>query len=256
LLQEKRQAVISHAVTKGLDPTVPMKDSGVEWLGEVPAGWKIRKFFFSIKKIIDNRGRSPSYVDNGIPILEAKQLSNETLTCTSDFHKYISQDSYIEFIRDDIAPGDILMVTVGSIGKVGMVDQDPEFVILQNIIGFRVYEDIEPGFMRLYLKSSAAFMAMQSTNKESILSSIKVSDFIQHKMPVPPLNEQRRIVVKTNSELLSFESLQQEAELLCTALLERRSALISAAVTGKIDVRDWQPPAPSKTHDVEEAEAV
>src|SRR5690554_352263 len=94
LLQEKRQAVISHAVTKGLDPTVPMKDSGVEWLGEVPAGWKIRKFFFSIKKIIDNRGRSPSYVDSGIPILEAKQLSNETLTCTSDFHKYISQDSY------------------------------------------------------------------------------------------------------------------------------------------------------------------
>lgn len=239
LLKEKRQVVISNAVTKGLDPTVPMKDSGVEWLGEVPAHWGVRKFFFGIQKIIDNRGRSPSYVDSGIPILEARQLSDEGMECTSDFTKYISEESHSEFVRDDVVAGDVLMVTVGTIGKVGMVGENPDFVILQNIVGFRVGSDIDPGFMAIYLKSGSAFMAMQATNKESILSSVKVSDFIQHKMPLPPLAEQKAIVYSVNTELSKYGELQKEAELLCSTLHERRSALISAAVTGKIDVRNW-----------------
>ncbi|PPV34048.1 restriction endonuclease subunit S [Ectopseudomonas oleovorans] len=243
LLKEKRQAVISHAVTKGLDPMVPMKDSGVEWLGEVPAHWGVRKFYFGIKAIIDNRGRSPSYIDSGIPILEARQLSDEAMECSSDFSKYISEESHSEFVRDDVAPGDVLMVTVGTIGKVGVVGENPDYVILQNIVGFRCDYDIEPGFMGIYLKSGAAFMAMQATNKESILSSVKVSDFIQHKMPLPPLDEQKAIVRSVNASLSKYGVLQKEAELLCSTLHERRSALISAAVTGKIDVRGWQPPA-------------
>ena len=255
LLKEKRQAVISHAVTKGLDPTVPMKDSGVEWLGEVPAHWGGRKFFFGIQKIIDNRGRSPSYVDSGIPILEARQLSDEGMECSSDFTKYISEESHSEFVRDDVVAGDVLMVTVGTIGKVGMVGENPGFVILQNIVGFRVGSDIDPGFMAIYLKSGAAFMAMQATNKESILSSVKVSDFIQHKMPLPPLAEQKAIVYSVNTELSKYGELQKEAELLCSTLHERRSALISAAVTGKIDVRGWQPPANAQAPESAVAEA-
>lgn len=255
LLKEKRQAVISHAVTKGLDPTVPMKDSGVEWLGEVPAHWGVRKFFFGIQKIIDNRGRSPSYVDSGIPILEARQLSDEGMECSSDFTKYISEESHSEFVRDDVVAGDVLMVTVGTIGKVGMVGENPGFVILQNIVGFRVGSDIDPGFMAIYLKSGAAFMAMQATNKESILSSVKVSDFIQHKMPLPPLAEQKAIVYSVNTELSKYGELQKEAELLCSTLHERRSALISAAVTGKIDVRGWQPPANAQAPESAVAEA-
>jgi len=247
LLKEKRQAVISHAVTKGLDPTVPMKDSGVEWLGEVPAHWDVRKFYFGIKAIIDNRGRSPSYIDSGIPILEARQLSDEAMECSSDFGKYISEESHSEFVRDDVAPGDVLMVTVGTIGKVGVVGENPDYVILQNIVGFRVDDDIVSGFMGIYLKSGAAFMAMQATNKESILSSVKVSDFIQHKMPLPPLAEQKAIVRSVNASLSKYGVLQKEAELLCSTLHERRSALISAAVTGKIDVRGWQPQASAPT---------
>ncbi|WP_289140228.1 restriction endonuclease subunit S [uncultured Pseudomonas sp.] len=255
LLKEKRQAVISHAVTKGLDPTVPTKDSGVEWLGEVPAHWDVRKFYFGIKAIIDNRGRSPSYIDSGIPILEARQLSDETMECSSDFSKYISEQSHSEFVRDDVAPGDVLMVTVGTIGKVGVVGENPDYVILQNIVGFRVDDDIESGFMGIYLKSGAAFMAMQATNKESILSSVKVSDFIQHKMPLPPLAEQKTIVRSVNASLSKYGVLQKEAEMLCSTLHERRSALISAAVTGKIDVRGWQPSASAPTT-VLDAEAV
>ncbi|PTU80716.1 hypothetical protein DBO86_01730 [Pseudomonas indoloxydans] len=135
------------------------------------------------------------------------------------------------------------MVTVGTIGKVGVVGENPDYVILQNIVGFRCDYDIEPGFMGIYLKSGAAFMAMQATNKESILSSVKVSDFIQHKMPLPPLDEQKAIVRSVNASLSKYGVLQKEAELLCSTLHERRSALISAAVTGKIDVRGWQPPA-------------
>lgn len=245
LLKEKRQAVISHSVTQGLEPAVPMKDSCVEWLGDIPEHWMLRKFFFGIKKIIDNRGRSPVYIDHGIPILEAKQLSNETMGNSLDFSKYISNDSYSEFVRDDIASGDILMVTVGSIGKVGIVGDNSNFVIIQNIVGFRVSDDVSPEFMAVYLKSRAAFMAMQATNKESILSSVKVSDFIQHKMPIPPLCEQKLIAESVNADLLKLEVLQQEASTLCSTLQERRSALITAAVTGKIDVRDWQPPADS-----------
>lgn len=257
LLKEKRQAVISHAVTKGLDPDVPMKDSGVEWLGEVPAHWEVRKFFYGIKKIIDNRGRSPSYVEEGVPILEAKQLSYGGMDCASSFDKFISKDAYSEFIRDDVCVGDVLMVTVGSIGKVGVVDNQDEFVILQNIVGFRVSDDVDPGFLGIYLKSDAAFHAMQATNKDNILSSVKVSDFVQHKMPLPPRDEQLAIVGSVLEEVTRLEVLQQEAESLCTTLLERRSALISATVTGKIDVRGWQPPAGSSvTADTTQTEMV
>ncbi|WP_290654102.1 restriction endonuclease subunit S [Idiomarina sp.] len=249
LLKEKRQAVISHAVTKGLNPDAPMKDSGVEWLGNVPEHWKIRKFNYSIEKLIDNRGRSPNYTESGVPILEAKQISNQSVDCSLNFDKYISREDYLAFIRDDVLEGDILMVTVGSIGKVAIVDKNPEYVILQNLIGLRSTQDMVSYFMGIYLKSGIAYMAMQATNKESILSSVKVSDFIQHQMPIPPLEEQELISNHVKTELKKFSRLQNEAERLCELQLERRSALISAAVTGKIDVRDWQPPAGSDTVD-------
>ena len=110
-------------------------------------------------------------------------------------------------------------------------------MILQNIVGFRCKDDIHPEYMSIYLSSEAAFKAMQATNKESILSSIKVSDFVQHKMPIPPHEEQRKIASHLNQELTKFDTLTAEAQRAIDLLQERRTALISAAVTGQIAVR-------------------
>ncbi|MDI9767192.1 restriction endonuclease subunit S [Pantoea dispersa] len=243
LLKEKRQAVISHAVTKGLNPDAPMKDSGVEWLGEVPEHWKKVTFKYLLAKTIDNRGRTPPVFDSGIPMLEAKQVDGETLFSSDDFYKFIDLHGHANFIRDDVQENDILFITVGTIGKTCLVPPNAEYVIVQNIVAFRCIQDeVEPSFLLFWLRSTSAKEAMISTNKDSILDSIKVSDFVQSRLFIPPTKEQKSIGQTLKLKLARMDSVSDKAQQAIQLMQERRTALISAAVTGKIDLRGWVAP--------------
>jgi len=237
LLKEKRQAVISHAVTKGLNPNAPMRDSGIEWLGEVPEHWERVTFKYLLEMLVDNRGRTPPTYGKGIPLLEAKQIDGSLKYASANFDKFIDEAGHKGFIRDDVQEGDILFITVGTIGKTCLVSDSPEFVIAQNIVALRTLESCNSLFLLFWLRSLVARECMLSTNKDSILDSIKISDFVQSRLYIPPILEQQNIATFLDQEIVKIDDLIEKANSAITLMQERRTALISAAVTGKIDVR-------------------
>lgn len=243
LLKEKRQAVISHAVTKGLDPNVKMKDSGVEWLGAVPEHWERKSLNYLIAHTVDNRGRTPPIVEEGIPMVEVSQVAGNGLYTSNSYSKFITQKSYEQFVRSDVQENDILFVTVGAtFGKTCLVPPSPDFFIAQNIVGFRCVADVNPKFFMFLFSSSIFKEAVSATNKSSTIDNIKVSDLVKTRVAIPPYKEQKEIANHIFNIVDKYEKLVTKADSVISLLQERRTALISAAVTGKIDVRHWQNP--------------
>lgn len=250
LLKEKRQAVISHAVTKGLNPNAPMRDSGVEWLGEVPEHWVRNSLNYLIEHTVDNRGRTPPVVSEGIPMAEVSQVAGNGFYTSDNYSKFITQESYDQFVRSDVKENDILFVTVGAtFGKTCLVPSSPDFFIAQNVVGFRCVEDVDPKFFMFLLSSSVFKEAISATNKSSTIDNVKVSDLVKTRLVIPPYEEQISIASRIFAIVDQYERLVSKAESVIGLMQERRTALISAAVTGKIDVRNWVAPEPSNTLD-------
>ncbi|WP_404362552.1 restriction endonuclease subunit S [Marinobacter sp.] len=252
LLQEKRQAVISHAVTKGLDPDVPMKDSGVEWLGEVPAHWEIRKLS-TITDKITNGYVGPTrglFTDEGVRYLQSLHIKNNEIRFNQPY--FVPVEWSNDHSKSILKEGDVLIVQTGDIGQSAVVTR--EFAG-SNCHALIVVSAIQPILDGNYLS-----WVLNSPYGKNTLLSIQTGALHPHLncgyvkdvwIPLPPIDEQRRIVDQLQSELTSFQSLTEQASAMAGILRERRSALISAAVTGKIDVRDWQPPADESAFDEE-----
>ena len=255
LLKEKRQAVISHAVTKGLDPTVPMKDSGVEWLGEVPVHWEVTKFKWPLRTA--SGGTPPlndraAYYDGGIPWLRSLDLTDDLVT----EHEVTVTQRAIEETSCKIVPKKSVLIAMyggdGTIGKNGLLKFDS--AINQAICAFLPSDRCKPEYLHRYIQFYRPYwmIGAESSRKDANIGQDRIGD---HFLMLPPLSEQTEIVDFTNGELLRFSGLVKEAELGVALLQERRSALISAAVTGKIDVRGWQPPASTQAPELAVAEA-
>ena len=250
LLQEKRQAVISHVVTKGLDPDVPMKDSGVEWLGEVPAHWDICPIKFLVSTpVTDGPHETPEFIDEGIPFISAEAVSQGEINFNKA--KFISPHDHSRYSRK-YKPKlhDIFMVKSGATtGTVAINESDKEFNIWSPLAVIRCSDIADPHFI---------LHAMRSQNfQESIVLSWSfgtqqnIGMGVIENLPIalPPLQEQLRIKNYLNEIGAAWDSLELEARKAINLLKERRSALISAAVTGKIDVRNWQPPVDESAFD-------
>jgi len=211
------------------------KDSGVEWLGDIPESWGVKTLKYVIMKTIDNRGRTPAIQGSGIPMLEAKHINATSTYNSKNFDKFISNANHKIFIRDDIKENDILFVTVGTIGKTNLVGSNPSFVIAQNIIAFRLNEGVNPSFFLNYLRSSEIKEAMNATNKNSILDSIKLSDFVQARISLAPLQEQKSIANYLDKATAKIDTLIEKQTKLIELLKEKRQAVISSAVTRGLD---------------------
>lgn len=241
LLKEKRQAVISHAVTKGLDPTVPMKDSGVEWLGEVPVHWVVSKFGY-ISSVV--RGGSPRPA--GDPELfngdYSPWVTVAEITKDDEIYLYETETFLTKKGSDQcriFSKGTLLLSNSGAtlgVPKILMIDANAN----DGVVGFEnISLDKEYSYLYLAtltegLRDRAAGSGQPNLNTD-IVKSIDV--------PIPPSNEVAEIVAAVKKLRAQFNFLSKEAVEGIRLLQERRSALISAAVTGKIDVRGWQPPA-------------
>ncbi|WP_439115209.1 restriction endonuclease subunit S [Hydrogenophaga sp.] len=246
LLKEKRQAVISHAVTKGLNPKAPMKDSGVEWLGEVPAHWIVRRLKHSaalqsgIPKGKDLVGRMT--ID--VPMLRVANVQDGYLDLT-EVHAIPIEPSELE--RYSLKYGDVLMNEGGDNDKLGrgaVWRSEIAPCIHQNHVFAIRPIAIEPEWLDLVTRASYAKfhfyrVAKQSTN----LASISSTNIKETPLLIPPEKERAGIISYVERQLKKFELLEEKSRLQIELIQERRTALISAAVTGKIDVRDWQPTA-------------
>ncbi len=242
LLKEKRQAVISHAVTTGLDPTVPMKDSGVEWLDEVPAHWEVTAVKRLCSVITDGAHVSPE-TENGVYcFVSTRDVSPNGI----DFEGCLrtSQASYEYLLKTGCQPeaGDVLFSKDGTIGRTVVVREKRDFVVASSLIIIRPDAEIlDADFLDFLCQSDAVQEQVESFVKGAGLPRLSIANLMRVIGIFPPLPEQRQIARLLADVSVQFAALVSEAEAVVTLLKERRSALISAAVTGKIDVRGIVP---------------
>ncbi len=233
-----RQAIITQAVTKGVRGDRPMKDSGIEWIGEIPAEWKVCKFKHIICKKIDNRGRTPELLDNnnGIPLVEVASLGKKHPDLSA-VKKYISKESHDEYIRDDVQVGDLLITTVGAtIGKCSIVDV-PCFCIAQNLVGYRVNSNNYPLFWYYYIQSNVLQDMFALYGKGNTINTVKISNMEQGSIVVASYDEQFQIAEHLDKKCAEIDSLIIKKEQFLTEFENYKKAMIYEYVTGKKEVK-------------------
>ncbi|MDH1729391.1 restriction endonuclease subunit S [Pseudomonas chengduensis] len=256
LLKEKRQALISHAVTRGLDPTVPMKDSGVEWLGEVPAHWEVTKLGWILNELTYGFTNPMPTEDDGPAMLTANDIGWGTVLYEQA--RSTSEIAFREMLTDKSRPkaGDLLLTKDGTLGRVAVHDGRPA-CINQSVALIRPDTRIMSSeFLCSLLQASCYQTKMIFDAGGTTIKHIYITILAKMNLAVPSLDEQQALLNFISSETCKFDRLTSEAEQVVNLLQERRSALISAAVAGKIDVRGWQPPASTQAPKFEVAEAV
>lgn len=237
LLAEKRQAVISHAVTKGLNPNAKMKDSDIEWLGEVPEHWDRAQVGRVCKQVSDGPHFSPNYVDEGVMFLSARNIGVDSWHL--DDAKFISEADYLEFCRRVIPEiGDVLYTKGGTTGIARVVDIEDRFQVWVHVAVLKVDHDlIDPYYLVYALNSVSCYEQSQLHTRGATNQDLGLTRMTKIWFALPPLVEQLEIRAFLHRETAVFDTLTAEANRTIALLQERRSALISAAVTGKIDVR-------------------
>lgn len=245
LLKEKRQAVISHAVTKGLNPDAPMKDSGVEWLGQVPEHWSV----VSLKYLVEEKVAGPygasltkaMYTTSGYRVYGQQQVIND------NFHfgdYFISEEKYAEMKRYQVFPGDVLVSVMGTIGKVAVVPNDVAAGIINpRLVRYKFSKIIKPHFVQMLMMSVNYQNHLREASQGSTMEGLNMGILGDLPVAYPCFNEQNSIFEFVSEKNKRYSSIIDRAEQLVALAQERRTALISAAVTGKIDLRGWEPPA-------------
>lgn len=238
LLKEKRQAVISHAVTKGLNPNVPMKDSGIEWLGEVPAHWAVAalnyRYEVLLGKMLDEKRITGLHL---APYLRNVDVQWDQIN--------VEDLPQMDFSGDDVERyslrmGDLLVCEGGEVGRAAIWMGEIAECYYQKAL--HRLRPRKPGhdasrFQFYLLQMAAKLDVFTGGEGKSTIAHLTAEALRRYRFAYPPFDEQQRIVAFLDGEIGKFDALLNEAESAIALLQERRSALISAAVTGKIDVR-------------------
>ena len=242
LLKEKRQAVISHAVTKGLNPDAPMRASGVEWLGEVPTHWEVSRLKH-ISRVIDCRNKTPEYFDDGEYFVIRTTNVKEQELLLDDSALRTDQKNFDIWTQRGVPPvGSILFTREAPAGEVCLVPPDAKLCMGQRMMNFIPFSDSHVGYLFSYLLSDCLTRYIGSVSLGSTVSHLRVDQVENITVPVPPEGEAAAISAHVIAMRTKMRDLISVSERKIELLQERRAALISAAVTGKIDVRKWQSP--------------
>ncbi len=228
LLKEKRQALITHAVTKGLNPNVKMKDSGIEWLGEVPEHWDIRRLGHTCT-FESGRAHEPYISEDG----EHVCVNSRFVSTQGEKRKYCSVNLTPARINDIL----IVMSDLPNgraLAKAYYVDDSGSYAVNQRVCIVRTVSML-PKYVYYYIDRNIHFLKYDDGANQTHLSN---STFLMCPLLVPPEAEQMQIANHLDSATRTISELVASVELSTKLLVERRAALISAAVTGKIDVRD------------------
>lgn len=234
LLQEKRAALISHAVTKGLDPTVPMKDSGVEWLGEIPAHWKVKrlKLVASILRgKFSHRPRNdPRLYDGQYPFIQTGDIT-ATTKYIIEYKQTLNELGFA--VSKQFPSGTLVMAIAANIGDLAILQFPACFP--DSIVGFVPISEVALDY--LYYNLTAMKQEMVNTATINTQLNLNVERISGLFTTYPPINEQHAIVTYLDCETAKIDALVSRIREGIEKLKEYSTALISAAVTGKIDVR-------------------
>ncbi|WKW11740.1 restriction endonuclease subunit S [Pseudogemmatithrix spongiicola] len=236
LLQEKRQAVISRAVTKGLDPNAPMKDSGVQWIGCVPTHWSIVRIGRAFRSI--GSGSTPPsdnasyYDDNGVEWINTGDLPDGPISSVA---RRVSSEAISKFttLREYPAGAVVIAMYGATIGKLGILTRPA--AVNQACCVLSDGDGVAETFLfYVMLAAREAIIQLATGGTQPNISQATVRAF---SIPVPPIQEQVSLVAQLEAALSKFDALATDAESMIALLRERRTALITAAVTGQVDVR-------------------
>ncbi len=245
LLQEKRTALITRAVTRGLDPDVPMKDSDVEWLGEIPAHWEVKRL--KHVSIVENSGAYGSEPGEGavdLPVCTTAHLTVDGLFLVDDMP--VRGLSVSEVDRYVGIPGDIFVVkSSGSntniiSGKLGLVSNATPRIVFGNFL-LRIRPSARavcPKFLAYLLRSELTRERIRRMVATTTYPNIDVPEYVASALALPSVDEQKGIATFLDSETARIDILIAKIRQAIDLLKEFRTALISAAVTGKIDIRE------------------
>lgn len=240
LLKEKRQAVISHAVTKGLNPNAPMRDSGVEWLGEVPEHWIVTQLkFYTLDMQTGPFGsqlHAEDYVANEIPLINpAHMISGELIP---DPNVTVDEATQERLSRHKLSAGDIIFARRGELGRCAVVQEEHEgWLCGTGSLKAKLNKLLTPEYAYLLITSDGVISELSLESKGSTMDNLNTETLGRVRIPVPPKSEQNQILQYVEKVSGKYASLVSKAETAINLMQERRTALISAAVTGKIDVR-------------------
>lgn len=238
LLREKRAALISHAVTRGLDPNAPLKDSGVPWLGQIPAGWEVKPLYsrYSVQlgKMLNpdaTKGPTP------FPYLRNVNVQWDEVD--------IGQLNEMDFNAEERAkyrlmPGDLLVCEGGDVGRTAVWRGELDNCFIQKTVHrVRPTSTLDESRYLFYVMFFAAHQGVfVAEGNRSTIVHLTAEKLLRHRFPFPPLNEQRAIVTYLDRETTKLDTLASAIERQIEKLKEYRAAVIAAAVTGKIDVRE------------------
>jgi type I restriction enzyme, S subunit len=242
LLQEKRTALISHAVTKGLDPTVPMKESGIEWLGKIPAHWELGKLKHITSSIqtgpFGSQLHAGEYVENGIPAINPSNLQNGKIV--PDWRCCVDEKIFSRLKRHRLDEGDIVFARRGEMGRCALVTREEDgWLCGTGSIRIRINkENAYPPFVYQVLSTPGVRDWLFLESVGSTMDNLNTEIMSQIPILLPPLDEQIYVVGKIEKHLQQIDNLKTKIQESLDRLKEYRTALISAAVTGRIDVRE------------------
>lgn len=241
LLREKRSALISQAVTKGLDTSSKLKPSGVEWLGDVPEHWEVKKLFYLTSKI--GSGKTPSggadvYQTEGIVFIRSQNVYDDGLRL--DDVVFIDKAIDEDMAWSRVKPHDILLnITGASLGRTCIVPEGlPQANVNQHVCIMRMRNSENASFVSFFLKSKLAKNLFDIAQNGSAREGLNFAQIGTFSITLPPITEQQAIVAFLDREMGQIDALMAKVEAVIAKLKEYRTALISAAVTGKIDVRE------------------
>ncbi|ELY5143841.1 restriction endonuclease subunit S [Vibrio vulnificus] len=236
LLKEKRQAVISHAVTKGLNPDAPMKDSGVEWLGEVPEHWVIKSYRYACKiyrgKFGHRPRNDPAFYDGEYPFIQTGDVARAG-KYIKDYKQTLNEKGI--GVSQKFPVGTLMMAIAANIGDTAILGF--EAYAPDSVVGFKPKADIDLEFLRYSFM--AAFPALEQTSTQSTQANLNVDRIGAVQASFPSISEQREIVAYLDTLLEQYDDIESKSQKSIELMKERKTALISAAVTGKIDVRHF-----------------
>lgn len=256
-LKEKRTALISQTVTRGLppdaaraaglDPYPKLKPSGIEWLGDIPEHWgkakKLSRLASSLKHSFVNGPFGSDLLtteisDEGVPVIYIRDISTGCYKRTSE--GCVSQEKSDELNFCKVNPGDVLIAKVGDPPGIAVVypKSEPTGIVTQDVIRIRVNRlEVSASYLVYYLNSTAGCCLIDQIAIESTRMRVSLADYKNSRVILPPLSEQTAIVAFLDSETDKLDALIAKVEEAIERLQEYRTALITAAVTGKIDVR-------------------
>ncbi|MGI5493220.1 restriction endonuclease subunit S [Microtetraspora malaysiensis] len=236
MLRERRQAVVHRAVG-GLDH-IACRPTNDPWWPKLPEGWAPLRLRRVIRGLADGPHFSPNYVDEGVMFLSARNIRVDGWSL--DDAKFVSEEDYLEFSKRVVPePGDVLYTKGGTTGIARVVDLDFPFQVWVHVAVLKVRQDlVDSAFLAYALNSPPCYDQSQLFTRGATNNDLGLTRMVNIVLPVPPLEQQRQIIADLDQQTAKIDTLITESRRFIELARERRSALITAAVTGQIDVRE------------------